>query len=207
MYLNCDQVGPIRAKAVELVSRVLDFYRGDDDYKDVCKGYSPGAGTSCTFLPHWMLLNLGVSVNNKSKGVNKLPRGLINRTDMTRGTNMVPGDGVSVIVNSPDFVKTKAGLYPQSGDIVVIQSDPYKQSDEHVFVFLKKLSDTSWDTGESGQAASNAPNGTIEAKRKSRVMRISPAKMIAVASDGKPDRYVQGWLDLSQLDYVDGSVP
>ncbi len=27
------------------------------------------------------------------------------------------------------------------------------------------------------------------------------------AADGKPDRYVQGWLDISKLDYVDGSVP
>ncbi len=38
-------------------------------------------------------------------------------------------------------------------------------------------------------------------------MRISAAKMIAAASDGKPDRYVQGWLDISKLEYLDGSVP
>src|SRR4051794_8510536 len=207
MFLNGEQADVIRAKAVNLVTGVLDFNRGDPVYQDVCKGYSPGFGTSCTFLPHWMLLKLGVSANNKSLGVNKQSRGLINRTDTTRGTKMVPGDGVAVIANSPAFVTMRQGVYPQAGDIVVIQSDPYNQSHEHVFVFLKKLSDTSWDTGESGQAASNAATGVVEAKRKNRAMRISAAKMIAAASDGKPDRYVQGWLDISKLEYLDGSVP
>ena len=120
---------------------------------------------------------------------------------------MVPGDGVTVIANSPAFVTMKPVVYPQAGDIVVIQSEPSNQSHEHVFVFLKKLSDTSWDTGESGQVASNAQNGVVEGKRKNRTMRISAAKMIAAASDGKPDRYVQGWLDISKLEYLDGSVP
>jgi hypothetical protein len=207
MFLNGEQADLIRAKAVKLVTGVLDFYRGDPVYQDVCRGYAPGYGTSCTFLPHWMLLNLGVSANNKSLGVNKQPRGLINRTDPARGTKLVPGDGVAVIANSPAFVRMRAGVYPQAGDIVVIQSEPYNQSHEHVFVFLKKLSETSWDTGESGQAASNAPNGVVEGKRKNRAMGIGAAKMIAVASDGKPDRYVQGWLDLSKLDYLDGAVP
>ena len=49
---------------MKLVTDVLDFNRGDHTYKEVCKGYTPGFGTSCTFLPHWMLLNLGVEFRN-----------------------------------------------------------------------------------------------------------------------------------------------
>jgi len=221
MFINGEQAGLIRAKAVKLVTGVLDFYRGDLVYQDVCKGYEPNHGTSCTFLPHWMLLQLGVSAQNMSKGVpnmskddNQKPRPvirtLINRTDLARGTTFRGGDGVSVIANSPAFVTMKKWPNvndPAPGDIVVIQSVPYNQSHEHVFVFLGKLSDALWDTGESGQASSNAKNGVIEGKRKKRAMRISGRSMIAVASDGKPDRAVQGWLDISKLDYLDGSVP
>lgn len=210
MYINGEQAGVIRAKAVKLVSGVLDFTRGDHRYKEVCKGYTPGYGTSCTFLPHWMLHELGVSGKNKSKGVpNKpgvpqTPRSLVNWNDLARDTKFVAGDGVSVIANSPAFVAMKPNLktYPQPGDIVIIQSEPYKQADEHVLVFLGKLADNLWDTGESGQARSDAPDGTIEGKRKKRDMRISDSRMIAAASDGKPDRKVQGWLDISKLDYV-----
>jgi len=211
MFINGEQADGIRDKAVKLVTGVLDFARGDLVYQDVCKGYQPGFGTSCTFLPHWMLLQLGVSTKNQSLGVGKhpKPRGLINRADIARGTTLVPGDGVSVIANSPAFVKMKPNLnaYPLPGDIVVIQSEPYNQSHEHVFVFLGKLSDTVWDTGESGQARSDAQNGVTEGKRKKRDMRISARSMIAAAADGKPDRKVQGWLDISKLDYMDGSVP
>ena len=116
---------------------------------------------------------------------------------------------VAVIANSKAFVNRalNPGAYPRRGDIVVIQSDPYNQSHEHVFVFLGKLSDTLWDTGESGQARSDAQNGVNEGKRKKRVMRVGTRNMIAVAADGKPDRGVQGWLDISKLDYLDGSVP
>jgi hypothetical protein len=214
MYINDEQADVIRAKAVKLVTGVLDFTRGDHNYKEVCKGYSPGYGTSCTFLPHWMLLNLGVSGLNMSKGVpNKpnvppKPRSLINWNDLSRGTKFVAGDGVSVIANSPAFVAMgpNSKAYPLPGDIVIIQSEPYRQADEHVLVFLGKLADNLWDTGESGQARSDAPDGAIEGKRKKREMRISDAKMIAVASDGKPDRKVQGWLDISKLDYVSGAV-
>jgi len=214
MYINGEQADIIRAKAVKLVTDVLDFTRGDHTYKEVCKGYSPGFGTSCTFLPHWMLLNLGVSGANMSKGVPKegaspKPRPLINRDDLARGTKMVAGDGVSVIANSPAFVTMKPNLqaYPQPGDIVIIQKEPYHQPDEHVFVFLGKLADNLWDTGESGQAASKAADGAVEGKRKKREMRITDKSMIAKATPDKPvDRKVQGWLDISKLDYVSGSV-
>jgi hypothetical protein len=209
MFLNGEQADGLRAKAVKLVTGVLDFNRGDMVYKDVCKGYAQGLGTSCSFLPHWMLLRLGVSTKNTSKTTKSQVRGLINRDDAVRGTTLAAGEGISLIANSPAFVRmqAKGGGYPRSGDIVVIQSDPYMQTREHVFVFLGRISDTLWDTGESGQASSNASAGAVEGKRKKRAMRISDRKMIAVASDGIPDRYVQGWLDISKLDYVDGSVP
>jgi hypothetical protein len=206
MYLNGEQADVVRAAAVKYVTGVLPFTRGSPDYKEICQGYSK-KGTTCTFLPHWMLWKIGVSSNNKSLGTNGLPRGLINRTEPSRGTKLIPGDGVSVIANCkvPDaFVRmtptTKA--FPSAGDIVVIQSDPYNQKHEHVFVFLAKLSETEWDTGESGQAAEQDPDGVVEAKRKSRVMRITAKKIIAAAAEGKPDRNVQGWLDISKLDYV-----
>lgn len=214
MFINGEQADIIRAKAVKLVTDVLDFNRGDHTYKEVCKGYTPGFGTSCTFLPHWMLLNLGVSGANMSKGVPKpgvapKPRTLINWDDVSRGTKLVGGDGVSLIANSPAFVtmKPNLGAYPLPGDIVIIQKDPYNQPDEHVFVFLGKLADNLWDTGESGQARSNAPDGAVEAKRKKREMRITDKSMIAIATPDKPvDRKVQGWLDISKLDYLSGSV-
>ena len=127
-----------------------------------------------------MLLPFGVTNKNMSLGVGKhpKPRGLINGTDMSRGTKLVPGDGVSVIANSPAFVTMKPNLkaYPLPGDIVVIQSEPYKQSDEHVFVFLGKISDTLWDTGESGQARADAQNSMIEGERKKREMRSAPPR-------------------------------
>src|SRR5262249_890838 len=93
MFLNAEPADVSRAKAVKVVTDALDFTRGDLTYQDVCKGYSPGFGTSCTFLPHWMLLKIGVSSNNKSVGVNPKQRGLINRDDLVRGTKMVAGDG------------------------------------------------------------------------------------------------------------------
>ncbi|WP_376096213.1 hypothetical protein ACE7GA_04470 [Roseomonas sp. CCTCC AB2023176] len=210
MHINGEQADVVRRRAHELVTGVLPFTRGDPTYQKVCAGYSPGYGTSCTFLPHWMLLQLGVSKDNDTRGVKGTHRGLINREDASRGTKIVPGDGVSVIANSKAFVRRTAankGAMPQRGDIVIIQADPYKQSYEHVFVFLGTIDDGTWDTGESGQARSNADNGAFEALRKQRKVKAGDAKIIALAADGIPDRYVQGWLDISLLDYVPELLP
>ena len=134
-----------------------------------------------------MLLQLGVTNDNKSTGRERPDA----RPDQPHrhwraARRWCPATASSVIANSPAFVKMKPnlGAFPFSGDIVVIQSEPYKQSDEHVFVFLNKISDTAWDTGESGQGPPPiAKNGVIEAKRKSRAMRISANSMIAAAAE------------------------
>jgi len=204
MKLNSEFAALARAYADRRVRSVLPFRRGDAVEKDVCAGYGRGYGTTCSFLVHWMLAQLQVSSENKTKGVSGSSRVLLNRNSPALGGKLVPGDGISTIANSPAFVRHAKGstTLPQTGDIVIIQHDPYKQSWEHVFVFLRQIDATTWETGESGQARSDAADGAVDGLLKQRKMSIQGGRLHADAADGVPSRYVQGWLDISNLDYM-----
>lgn len=204
MKLNSELAALARAYAARRVRAVLPFLRGDAREKDVCAGYGRGYGTTCSFLPHWMLAELKASSENKSKGVGKQTRPLLNRNSPTLGAKLVPGDGISTLANSPAFIahKKDSGGMPQTGDIVIIQANPYKQAHEHTFVFLRQIDATTWETGESGQARSDAADGAMDGVLKQRKMSVINGKWHADAADGIPARYVQGWLDISNLDYL-----
>jgi hypothetical protein len=204
MKLNSEFAALARAHADKRVRAVLPFRRGDMVEREVCAGYGRGYGTTCSFLPHWMLAQLRATSENKSKGVSGKPRPLLNRDAPALGGKLVPGDGISTIANSPAFVTHRKGgtALPQTGDVVVIQADPYKQSYEHVFVFLRQIDATTWETGEAGQARSDANDGALDGVLKQRKMGLRNGRLWAEAADGVPARYVQGWLDISNLDYL-----
>lgn len=204
MKLNSEFAALARAYAELRVRTTLPFFRGDLRERDVCAGYGRGYGTTCSFLPHWMLAQLGVTSVNRSKGVAGKDRPLLNRDVPALGGRLVAGDGISTIANSTAFVRHLKGgtALPQAGDIVVIQSEPYNQSHEHVFVLLRRIDVTTWETGEAGQARSDAGNGTLDGVIKQRKMSLRSGRLHADPSDGKPLRYVQGWLDISNLDYL-----
>ncbi|WP_137127039.1 hypothetical protein [Roseomonas sp. HF4] len=209
MKLNSEFAALARAFAGRRVRAVLPFNRGDQSERDVCAGYGRGYGTTCSFLPHWMLAQLQATSENKSKGVSGTTRPLLNRNSPTLGGRLVPGDGISTIANSPAFVRHRKGnaALPQTGDIVIIQADPYKQSYEHVFVFLRQIDATTWETGEAGQARSDAADGAVDGVLKQRKMSLRNGLLHADAADGVPSRYVQGWLDISNLDYLTTGWP
>lgn len=202
MKLNGEQVGLLRAAAVRQVRGTLDFARGDARAREVCEGFSPGYGTTCSFLVHWMLARLQVSGENTSLGTTGRKRSLVNRNVPTLGAKLTPGDGISSVANSKAYLRHKQGAKPEPGDCVIIQRDPYHQPHEHIFVFLREIDATTWETGESGQAASKAADGAIDGKLKQRKIRVAGARIFAEPSDGVPERYVHGWLDLSQLDFA-----
>ena len=204
MKLNSEFAALARAYADRRVRGVLPFTRGSLQEKDVCAGFGRGFGTTCSFLPHWMLAQLGATSLNRTKGVSGKDRVLLNRDVPALGGKLVPGDGISTIANSTAFRRHAKGdtALPQTGDIVVIQSDPYHQPHEHVFVFLRRIDATTWETGEAGQARSDAADGAMDGGIKQRKMSVRNGRLHADPADGKPVRYVHGWLDISNLDYV-----
>jgi len=202
MYISGEQADLLRAAAARHVKNTLDFSRGDLKFKDVCEGFTPGYGTTCSFLVHWMLAKLQVSGENKSLGTTGHQRSLVNRNAPLIGAKMMAGDGIASVYNSKAFVQAKPGLMPLTGDCVIIQRDPYHQPHEHIFVFLREIDSTTWETGESGQAASKAGDGAVDGKLKQRKVTIGAKRILAQPSDGVPERYVAGWLDISRLDYA-----
>lgn len=203
MHLNSEFAAIMREWAEWYVRDVLDFRKGDLAWQKVCVGYE-GKGTTCSFLPHYMLSELMVSPKNFSKGVHNNVRTLVNRDDLSISSKMMAGDGISSITHSAAFVKCVAGTKarPMTGDIVVIQTEPYAQSKEHTFVFLSEVSALVWQTAESGQARPGDPNGTLDGTVKHRAMTMKNGRLHAAAGDSMPERYVQGWLDLSKLDFT-----
>jgi hypothetical protein len=128
--------------AVQLVRGYVPFDDGDAHFSEVCKDWK-GGGTTCGFLPHWLIWRLGV----------RDPK-LVNRSEITDGLHYMDGMNISKIWNggqSP-FVPRRADAVPEPGDICFISNGP--PITEHVFVFLSEVATsgtTTFEVGEAGQ--------------------------------------------------------
>jgi hypothetical protein len=154
------QMDKIRSYAADLVLGNVPFCRDCSDsnkadhrkhYEDIVEKtgwkWSKGAqGTTCGFLCHWLLWQIGVT--NKD---------VVNWTDTTRGTKFDGGSGsisklwaggqkanafVQIIAPAINVLEqTNGQTGPRAGDVILIQqfdSTGYVSNSDHVFVFLGK---------------------------------------------------------------------
>jgi hypothetical protein len=171
---------------------------GSQGFDHIAKDYG-GSGTTCGFLPHWLLWRLGCTDNIKVKGND---RKLVNRNEPDSEYQYFDGDNLVHFSQSAAFTpitlqQMKDGSLPKKGDIVLVTSDAKqppsakmpgtdataeeKQAWEnwvhwnnkaHVFVFLGTGGDsTSWKYAESGY-----PVKTYDAKGKKDVTRESAVR-------------------------------
>lgn len=189
MKLNTDQVKRMRMSAFFLLDTILPFREGDDAWREVCKDYG-GAGTTCGYLPHWLMWRLGVTDAKR-----------INRTE--RGFTYMPGHNLRRIVQdyAPPFIRThgaqvlQSGRRPECGDICYIYQMPDgPQNTEHVFCVLRQpYGSGAWDTAEAGQ-----DHGRWGRKREDRMLLAGTDAKI---TGNTPARTLMGWLPLDELDY------
>lgn len=225
MKMNGEQMDVIRAKARKLLDEYVPFKWGDAHSKEICPGYSPGFGTTCGFLCHWLMWRLGVKDASR-----------VNWTDEKRGLKAMPGDNIKRIYKGGEapFIRCASydkgisipnpmttGARPRTGDIVFLYRPGGVQADEHVFVFISEeriVDEVFWNTAEAGQPGAN--NLSTDARfRKRRILlpkqptpgalKPDPAAYCDEVKD--PDfavrrsanRTIIGWLDLGNLDYTD----
>lgn len=170
----------VRDFAVQLVRGYVPFDDGDAKYAEVCKDYS-NAGTTCGYLPHWMMWRLGVRSN------------LVNRNEPKYGLHYVPGANISKIWNAGKFPfqNTKPEVLPLPGDICFISAGP--PITEHVFVVLSTspMSDGSvtFEVAEAGQT-------NTQGKQCARIHKpIYMGSMVGT-------RRLVGWVNLQDLTYA-----
>jgi hypothetical protein len=231
----------IRKYAVDLVLSRLPFCRSCSHagatthlkyYQEIVEAtgwkWQPGAtGTTCGFLCHWMLWQLGVTNKN-----------ILNWNDTGRGTKYIQGQHIAKIwnVGKAPFVNvvppatnvletSRQTSGPKPGDIIHIYkldaNHHYVTNSDHVFVFLSdcpydaKFKDRKdmvksstpagaagspliWITGESGQGPKGAATDGL---LKSRAVNLTGSAKSATSIEDANNRVISGWLDLAQLDY------
>jgi hypothetical protein len=195
---------------------------------DTHTDYSDGGGTSCGFLPHWMLWRLGCT-DSMPKSYKKLsgkkpkvsPK-VVNRTvdgnvyDIQENLNRLLQ--CSAYFNFKTKVKDKSKFednIPKPGDIILINTDPLvpKADKAHVFVLVEiksmnhnrlgEVQSMTWITRETGF---EVVKGKVEgATAKLRTIMVSKTKWMA--SDSNPNREVYGWVSLEKLNFEDPPIP
>ncbi|ODU00782.1 MAG: hypothetical protein ABS79_02785 [Planctomycetes bacterium SCN 63-9] len=237
-----DQMKKIREFAVSQLLGIVPFCRDCShpeqpthlaNYQAVVEatGYkwTPGAkGTTCGFLCHWLLDQIGainadiVNWDNPKRGT-KYTGGGNNISKLYHG-GMAPFNKILLIPRNP-FSQAPVQNGPQPGDIVHIAkldgNNQYVVNSDHVFVFLSNdpkaaqfqnlpymkpsatpaganSSPLIWVTAESGQG----PTGrATDALFKSRAIHVNPLSTSKISLEDPDNRYITGWLDLSKLDY------
>jgi hypothetical protein len=115
----------VRDFALKLVTGYVPFDDGDAKYAEVCKDYG-NVGTTCGYLPQWMMWRLGV----------RDPK-IINRTDPASGLRYTGGANISKIWQGSKYPFVDyhpGGPLPEVCDIGYVSNGP--PLTEHVFVIL-----------------------------------------------------------------------
>lgn len=176
----------VRGLAVSLVRSRVPFDRGDSSYAVVCKDYG-GIGTTCGYLPHWMLWAVGCRL-----------RRVVNRYEPKDGLAYRDGANISALRWQPEFVaynRLAASTLPLPGDIFFVSDGP--PATEHVGVVLGISEDGVWTCAEAGQEGGGA-------RIVRRILIDGRLARLAAGSDVEPDRSFHarklvGWLDLDRV--------
>ena len=150
----------VRAMAFKLCEDYLPETRQVNDYahwgqigfNNIAKDYGAGSGTTCGFLPHWLLWRLGCRDNT-----------LVNRSEPAEGLSYLIGNNISILqplgkrhrpawmsLDEPATSKERTERMasgqggPQRGDFVVIRGRHWKNKTDgkrtldssHIFVLL-----------------------------------------------------------------------
>lgn len=201
MRLNGEQVERMRQNAFFLLDSILPYRPGDGKFAEVCKDYG-GHGTTCGFLPHWLMWRLGVTNADR---VNRAEPGFRYRTGKNIGCiRYSEGDwrwkDTSATPLYVDAYRTPAmsqGGRPGPGDVVHIMEMPGENYlSEHVFCVLRDpVQGEAWWTAESGQ-----DHGTWGRVRHDRELEFAGSTN-PLLTGNSPKRSVLGWLALDRLDY------
>jgi hypothetical protein len=132
----------LRSRALAIVTSVVPSNWGDQKFSRVVNGsYAPGFGTTCGFLPSYMLWMLGCRDNR-----------IVNRRDPAAGLEYHVGENVSRLVAGAKALGAwrdgAAGIKP--ADIFYINAPGGPATTEHVGV-LMQASPGAWLTGDAGQ--------------------------------------------------------
>lgn len=188
----------IREHAGSLIAEYVPSDFGDSKFSEIIlRDFSPGFGTTCGFLCHWLLWRLGCTNHE-----------IINRSAPGFPTYR-PGANISRLYQGgkPPFIRTvnataiRDGLRPQLGDIVFIKTDPNNRTGagEHVCVFLEETTENGrivWKSADAGQKNSAGQE----------CARFVTREFIPFGSGGKLrrdgfDRVIMGWLSLANLNF------
>jgi hypothetical protein len=193
-------------------------------------------GTTCGFLCHWMLFTLGVTNKDivnwtdpdpHSTSQTKFTSGKDNISKLYHGGNP-PFNKILLKPKNP-FSQAPMQNGPSPGDIIHIinlNGNETVINSDHVFVFLSNNplearfaqrtdiqksksvpgaagSPLIWMTAESGQG----PIGmATDALLKTRAIYANTMNTSKIQLEDPDNRYISGWLDLSQLDYDANTV-
>lgn len=197
-------VEDVRQEALALIQAHVPSTAGDGVFDAVAKDYGaaclrhpvPRCGTTCGFLPHWLLWRLGCQ-----------DREIVNRAE-PGGYVYRPGQNISRLWTLGQFPfvsalrgELVAGARPEPGDTVFIRGDT--NSSEHVFVFLEEVERGGrrfWRSADAGQR-----EGGLECAR------LRERELVVLGRTGRlrggQDRMVIGWLPLGNLTFGEPPLP
>jgi hypothetical protein len=178
----------------------------------ICKDWT-GGGTTCGFLPHWLLWRLGCK---DTKLINRYEPDTaftytdganLNRflahTSFTRVAFPDTGWGARAKgVNDEMFLNRTA--YPNVGDAVIIQGNRTAKGVEtsHIFVILEEpiwdanvKGKGTWRIAETGQAKGGSGHLAT------RGFEFKNGRWWVNAEGKAADRWMIGWLDISKLEF------
>lgn len=177
--LTPDTAGPF---AVKLLRGYLPCDAGDVKFHEICEDWLM-KGTTCGFLPHWLMWRLGYRNPN-----------VVNRHEPADGLRYLDGKNISMIWNAgrSPFVPFKEGTLPEPGDIGFISNG--RPITEHVFVFLSCTSTPDLNTYQLEVAEA----GQVNAQGR-QCARIHNPRMSNGVIGG---RKLVGWISLRNLQYT-----
>jgi hypothetical protein len=170
----------VRDFAMKLVQGYVPFDAGDAKYAEVCKDYG-NVGTTCGYLPQWMLWRLGV----------RDPK-IVNRTEPQDGLHYTVGANISMLWQGSKypFVDFHPGILPKPCDIGYVSNGP--PLTEHVFVILAV---TPNPDGTFTLTVAEAGQTNTEGKQCARIHH----PVLSHRTVGS--RTLIGWLSLDNLTY------
>src|SRR5262245_57321438 len=210
MLLTQAQAEVMRSNALTLLNQVLPYKTGEADYKVVCRDYGGHPGTTCGFLPHWLMWRLGVTSANMSSIPSANGGAARSTTTVNRketGFQYKNGENITCIRYNSNFVLTAVpnatalttGRRPIIGDpCYITQTDPMLANSDHVFCFVME-NNGKWITAESGQEY-----GEWGKFRDDRSLRLGTTPKV---TGNTPNRTLIGWLPLDKLDYGPAPLP
>ncbi|WP_425148721.1 DUF2272 domain-containing protein [Deinococcus sp.] len=192
-------VAEVRRQALALLSAYVPSVAGDGRFDEIAHDYglaclsmpSDECGTTCGFLPHWLLWRLGCGDLE-----------IVNRSG-TGDSRYRPAQNLSRLWSQGQFPFVSAlsgqlqrGQRPESGDIVLLRRWPDGDSrSEHALIFLEERLEARgrvvWRSADAGQR-----QGGREAAR------FRERELTLHAQVGHLDeRTVLGWLPLGNLTF------